>query len=100
MNRCDKCKTSRSLCKDCRENPIYADIPKYTRFQAYVPACPRGYSDCIHDPAYILYKHPKLYKEVYGELPPKEAIKVEGGCIDLMLDDPKEEDSCYDNEDR
>ena len=38
----------------------------------YNPVCPRGYSDCVNDPAYILYTDPKYYKKVFGDMTPNK----------------------------
>lgn len=97
--RCGRCVEDKTNCIKCRENPIYADIPTESLFKAYVPVCPRGYQDCVCDPAYILYHHTKWYKELYGNLSPKEAILVGGGCMSRVQDDPKEENYCYDDGD-
>ena len=67
---------------------------------SYKPLCPRGYSDCIWDPAYIFYNYPDWYKELYGDLSPEEAIYEPGGCYDTFIEDPNEENYCYDNEDK
>ena len=41
----------------------------------YKPTCPRGYSDCVCDPAYIKFYHPEWYKDLYGDLTPQQASK-------------------------
>ena len=33
----------------------------------YKPVCPRGYDDCIWDPAYIFYNYPDWYKKLYNQ---------------------------------
>ena len=53
MTRCDKCVAPKSLCIKCRENPIYAEVPQYSQFRIYNPVCPRGYTDCVGDPAIL-----------------------------------------------
>ena len=75
-------------------------LPTKSRFMAYVPTCPRGYVDCVNDPAYILYHHPKWYKELFGDMTPQEAIHVENGCVASVESDPREEYYCYDDEDK
>lgn len=95
MNRCDTCITEKSKCNICTENPKFSSY-----YKAYEPVCPRGYTDCIYDPAYIKCYHPKWYKEKYGDMTPEQAIQVEDGCIDQMRMDPEEEYYCYDNEDK
>lgn len=40
-DRCDVCITDKSRCAECCENPIYANVPTQSLFQAYVPTCPR-----------------------------------------------------------
>lgn len=81
MTRCNKCVAPESLCIKCRENPIYAEIPQYSQFRAYNPVCPRGYTDCASDPAYLKHYHPEWYKTLYGDLTPVQALEVTNGCI-------------------
>ena len=100
MSRCDKCVTDKSNCVSCRENPIYANVPTASQFTAYIPVCPRGYKDCVCDPAYIKYSDPDWYKSLFGTMTPKEAIFKEGGCFERFQDDPNEEFYCYDDEDK
>lgn len=90
--RCDKCVTDKSKCKKCNENPIYKDFPSYSQFSEYIPVCPKGMTDCISDPAYILCHYPEWYKELYGDKTPEEAIKTEEDC--------REENCHYDDEDK
>ena len=89
VNTCDLCifnetKNNKDICINCKDNPIVQKIisalPKTSFFQSYQPICPRGYSDCVHDPAYIKCFSPERYKELYGDMTPKEAIKSEDGC--------------------
>jgi len=55
--------------------------PKRRKMYSYKPLCPCGKTDCINDPAYILYHYPKWYEELYGDTPPNEVIKdEESGC--------------------
>lgn len=111
MPKCDTCKTNKINCQDCRDNPAYAEIrkkaeellasiPRLSMFQPYVPVCPRGYMNCVRDPAYILYHYPDWYKELYGDKTPLEAIWVKNGCWDSFTNDPNEEYYCYDDEDK
>lgn len=72
----------------------------YTCSLGYTPVCPRGYIDCVYDPAYIKHHYPKWYKSLYGDLSPEEAIHDSGGCVERMEDDPDEKYGCYDNEDK
>lgn len=97
MSRCDICITDRSECVNCSENPKY---PKRSLFTEYHPVCPRGYVDCVRDPAYVLCNYPDWYKDLYGDLSPSEAIKVKDGCLENMKKDPNMEYYCYDNEDK
>lgn len=67
----------------------------------YNPVCPRGYTNCVNDPAYILYTNPNYYKKVYRNMTPAQAIFVEDGCIDSVKKDPNEKKYyCYDDEDK
>ena len=100
MSLCDSCVVDKSLCVKCRDNPIYSDYPKRSMFKAYIPVCPRGYEDCVYDPAYIKCEHPEWYEELYGELSPEEAIYVEDGCYERVKNDPDEYRFCYDYEDK
>ena len=100
-NRCDKCVSNKSLCSQCRDNPevqkILASLPKLSFFMDYIPVCPRGYLDCVYDPAYIHFHYPDWYKELYGDKIPEEAAEK---CRQRMLEDPDEENYCYDDEDK
>lgn len=97
-SRCNVCVSNKSRCTECRENPIYENVPTRSLFQAYIPTCPRGYVDCIHDPAYLKVFHPEYYQDLYGSLTPKQAS--EQTCSKLVLEDPDEEYYCYDDEDK
>lgn len=99
MSKCEKCITNRSECVKCKDNPIYI-IPTESLYKEYIPTCPRGYTDCVGDPAYILFNYPYWYKELYGNKTPLEAAKEEGGCYDRFLEDPDEDFYCYDDEDK
>ena len=68
--------------------------------EPYKPVCPRGYTDCVCDPAYIKYHHPEWYKEMYGDLSPEEAARTEDSCYDRFRKDPDEKYYCYDDEDK
>lgn len=59
--------------------------------EGYIPTCPQGYGDCVHDPAYIHFHYPDWHKELYGELPPEEVSKEY-----CSIDD----EYCYDDEDK
>ena len=63
----------------------------------YMPTCPRGYDDCVCDPAYVKVANPDWYKELYGDVPVSEAVK---SCIKRVEEDPNEEEYCYDDEDK
>ena len=80
-NRCDKCVADKSLCDNCRDNPKYADYPKFSKFMAYIPVCPAGYIDCVYDPAYIKYYNPEWYNEMWGDKTPEEVVV--NSCKDL-----------------
>jgi hypothetical protein len=100
-NKCDKCVSDKSLCSHCRDNPevqkILASLPQRSFFMNYAPVCPRGYLDCVYDPAYIHFHYPDWYKELYGDKTPEEAAEK---CRQKMLEDPDEENYCYDDEDK
>ena len=98
MSKCDRCVTDKNLCVDCSDNPIYANVPKWSHFSLYIPTCPRGYKDCVGDPAYIKTFHPKWYKKIYGDLSPQEASLK--SCKLKVKEDPYEEYYCYDDEDK
>ena len=100
-NKCNKCVSDKSLCSHCKDNPevqkILASLPRQSLFMDYVPTCPRGYLDCIYDPAYIHFHYPVWYKELYGDKTPEEAAEK---CRQKVLEDPNEENYCYDDEDK
>lgn len=96
--RCEKCiydPRQWQICEKCRENPKYANYPRHSYFQEYKPVCPKGYDDCIYDPAYIKHEYPNWYKELYGDLSPEEAVLTKKGCME-------EGEYCeyYDDEDK
>lgn len=103
--KCEACITDRSLCDLCMDNPKYANVPKASLFQTriyklrkqYTPTCPRGYTDCVCDPAYIQAYHPAEYVELYGSLTPEEASELT--CKDQIKADPYNQFSCYDSTD-
>lgn len=66
----------------------------------YTPACPRGYVDCVCDPAYIQHNYPRWYSKMYGNMTPKEAIFTKNSCWDKFINDPDEDNYCYGNEDK
>jgi len=66
----------------------------------YTPACPRGYVDCVNDPAYIKLHDPEWYAELYGDKTPEEAAHEKNGCFDRLKEDPDEKYYCYDDEDK
>lgn len=103
-NKCDRCVSDKSWCSQCRDNPevqkILASLPKQSCFMAYVPVCPRGYVDCVCDPAYIQFYHPEWYKKMHGDKTPLEALWAENGCMDSFINDPDEKYYCYDDEDK
>lgn len=88
---CEKCVTDKSICDRCRDNPKYKDYPSLSLFQKYLPTCPQGYSDCVHDPSYIKFHYPEWYKELYGDLSPGEAS---------AQDCDRNCSNCYDDEDK
>lgn len=103
--KCEACITDKNLCDMCMDNPKYANVPKVSLFQTriyklkrqYTPTCPRGYTDCVCDPAYIQAYHPKEYNELYGDKTPEEAV-IET-CVKQMSVDPHDQFSCYESTD-
>ena len=104
MSKCERCVSDKSWCIKCIDNPIYQTIlqalPQKSCFMYYKPVCPRGYVDCVCDPAYIKYHYEEWYKELYGDMTPEEAIYKENGCWDSFINDPYEKYYCYDDEDK
>ena len=66
----------------------------------YNPLCPRGFNDCVNDPAYINFYHPEWYKKLYVDMTPEEALYVENGCMESLKRDPEMNYYCYDDEDK
>lgn len=97
-SRCDMCVADKSRCVECRENPIYANVPTRSLFQAYIPTCPRGYVDCVNDPAYLKAFDSEYYHDLYGDLTPEQASMK--SCQERVRKDPDEEYYCYDDEDK
>lgn len=104
MSKCERCISYKSWCSQCRDNPVYqqilAAIPRESCFMYYKPVCPRGFTDCIRDPAYIKYNYPDWYIELYGDKTPEEAIYNKNGCWDSFQKDPEMKYYCYDDEDK
>lgn len=98
-SRCDVCVADKSQCEQCCENPIYANVPTHSLFQAYIPTCPRGRLVCISDPAYIRCNDPEWYATLFGDKTPEEAAKT-NRCHETCEYDPDEEYYCYDDEDK
>lgn len=92
-DKCDTCVTDKTLCDQCKDNPKYRNVPKQSFFAEYKPVCPFGMNDCVCDPAYIKHCDPEWYDELYGDIPPEEAVKHD--CS--RYSDPSE---CYDDEDK
>lgn len=61
----------------------------------YEPVCPIGMTNCIADPAYVYYHCPDWYKEMYGEVVPKDVVAT--ACKPYL-----EDNYCpyYDDEDK
>ena len=96
--KCEKCVVKDEAdCSQCADNFIYAAVPRQSFFQYYKPTCPRGYTDCVYDPAYIYFHYPDWYKELYGDKTPEEAAEK---CRQKVIEDPDEENYCYDDEDK
>ena len=96
---CDNClNKDTDKCEKCRDNPEYA---KYFQMQSYhqlyKPTCPKGYTDCVCDPAYIKCYDPEWYKELYGDKTPEEAAEE---CKKRIEADPDNTYECYDDEDK
>lgn len=94
--KCERCVTDTTKCIHCRDNPIYAHIPKASYFSLYKPVCHLGYRYCIHDPGYIKATYPDWYEELYGDVTPEEAINdPKNGCSRCT-----KENCYYDDEDK
>lgn len=105
MFQCDRCVNKDTImCLNCRDSDqvqkILAALPKTSNFQLYKPLCPRGYVDCVYDPAYIKFSSPEWYTELYGDMTPEEALYRSGGCFERFVNDPEERYYCYDDEDK
>ena len=61
------------------------------RKKGYTHVCPKGFTDCVCDPAYIKYIDPEWYNELYGDLTPQEAADRHCNV---------EDEDCYDDEDK
>lgn len=88
--KCEQCVTDNTMCVHCSDNPIYAHIPKTSKFSWYKTVCPFGQTDCVNDPGYIKAIHPEWYKSMYGNKTPEEV--AEWNCT--------EENCYYDDEDK
>lgn len=97
-SKCKRCVNDKIFCERCIDNPVYQELLSKLKsfYMEYEPACPYGYEDCVSDPAYIKYYYPDWYKELYGEISPKEAISKKN-CWD---EDDMQFCKWYDNEDK
>ena len=100
--KCAKCVNScSSLCLECIDNIKFAEIPTQSHFQAYIPACPFGYMDCVYDPAYIKFYHPEYYKKEFGDCITEEVVKEDFyDCYDYFKDEKYDYCPQYDDEDK
>ena len=87
----DHCLAYPQDCAQCGRNRLYKGVPKSNLYKPYEPTCPKGYDDCVIDPAYIKFYHPEWYKSLYGDISPKEAAKIHCSV---------EDEWCYDDEDK
>lgn len=55
--------------------------------EPYHPTCPYGYADCISDPAYIRWNHPKWWEELGMPTECECADEYEEGCSCRYYDD-------------
>lgn len=85
-----------TICQKCSDNPNYRGL--HSQKMLYKPTCPRGYSDCINDPAYIKYWYPEWYKELYSNITPEQASVK--SCQKRVEEDLDEIYYCYDDEDK
>ena len=53
----------------------------------YTPSCPYGYEDCVSDPAYIRWNHPKQWEELGMPTKCECADEYEEGCHCRYYDD-------------
>ena len=60
----------------------------------YTPTCPRGYTDCVNDPAYRQVYDPDVYFKFFGDKSPKEVSKYTCSRRDTEFEFV---DECYDN---
>lgn len=106
MSKCELCvfnevENNKDICINCKDNPlvqkILASLPKSSSFTRYIPVCPKGYTDCIYDPAYIECYDPEWYKDLYGDLSPEEAVRTESECCRNFN---SKYCNIYDNEDK
>lgn len=70
---CTDCIADKKLCAGCIRNLA---VPHQDFFRTYNPTCLQGYRDCVCDPAYVKCYHPVWYAELYGNLTPEEAMKI------------------------
>lgn len=80
MYCCDNCVRDRKLCLECRDNPIYKDVPTRSLYKEYISVCPLEAENCIYDPAYTYKYYLEYYKHLYGDMTPEEVVKVKEPC--------------------
>lgn len=87
-SKCKNAKTAR--CSVCINNKKFKYLKNWYWYNPpYTPVCPASYEDCVNDPGYVKHYYPNWYKDMYGDIPPEEAIytyckatcKNVDGCI-------------------
>lgn len=82
------------------ERVVEITAANLAEMNGYTPTCPRGYDDCVWDPAYIKHHYPDWFARLWGNRTPEQVAQSPGGCFDKYKNDPEEKYYCYDDEDK
>lgn len=57
------------------ENPQLQILGSY--YTPYLERCPRKEWKCFYDPGFIEYYYPDFFREIFGNITPREAVEHE-----------------------
>ena len=76
----DRCISYRYRCEHCKRNKN-AVLKDYFNDRGYIPSCVHGYTNCICDPAYLIYCSEKGYHRKLSESRLKKLQEeIKQGC--------------------
>ena len=63
------------VCLKCLHNPNFGHLGSY--YTPYYELCPDKQWNCPEDPGYMSYWYPEKFKELFGDISPREALNHE-----------------------